>query len=122
MISKNVTASHFKAFQPKSIFKDNINKFAFIDFDGTIVNSHCVDYLIKINKGLKNRSGYFLWRTLLQLKGPLFYFLNMVSASLFDKYYYRFYKGLKREEVNEVINTNVIPYIKKTFFLKLKRK
>lgn len=116
MISNNVTDSRLNTTQFKTSFKDNINKIAFIDFDGTIVNSHCVDYLIEINKSLKNKSSFILWRILLQFKGPLFYFLNKFSAFLFDKYYYRFYKGLKSKEVNKVIEESVIPYIKNNIF------
>ena len=116
MISKNVTTNRLNPAQSKTISKNEVNKIAFIDFDGTIVDSHCVDYLIEINKGLKNKSMFILWRILLQFKGPLFYLLNKISAVLFDKYYYRFYKGLKSNEVNKIIESHVIHYIKKNVF------
>ncbi len=116
MISNNVTACHSSTVQSSTIFKDKVNKIAFIDFDGTLVDSHCVDYLIVINKNLKNKWKFILWRTLLQFKGPLFYILNYFSAYLFDKYYYRFYKGLKRKELDEIIKESVTPYIKKNIF------
>jgi len=116
MTSLNVTSSNTNSVSSPAIHKDKINKMAFIDFDGTIVDSHCVDYLIIIFKHLKNKYSYLLWLCLLQLKAPLFYILNYLSSVHFDSYYYSFFKSVNREKVDQIIRDKVTPYIKKHVF------
>lgn len=96
--------------------KEKINKIAFIDFDGTIVDCNSVDYLIVINKYLKNRLSFIFWRSILQIKSPFFYLLNYLSSTYFDKYYYSFFKGLNRNRIDKIIKNNVTPYIKDHVF------
>lgn len=96
--------------------QSNSKKIAYIDFDGTIADSNCVDYLIVINRNLKNKAMFWTWRILLQLKAPLFIALHKFSANLFDKYYYRYYKGLNRNTVDKIIQDQVVPYISRKIF------
>lgn len=105
------------------------DKIAFIDFDGTIVNKHCVDYLIVLNKHLKSKVQYLFWRSFLQIKGPFFYALNYLSSNWFDKYFYKHIKGINEDRLDEIVQSHIRPYIMENIFpqaedeiLKLKSK
>lgn len=113
MISNGVAVKRSYAALSPNVLKDKKNKIAFIDFDGTIVDSHCVDYLIIINKHLKNKYSFMLWLSLLPFKAPLFHLLNYLSSIHFDKYYFSFFKGLNRNEIERIVHEKITPFIKK---------
>lgn len=99
-----------------SLIKNDISKVAFMDLDGTILDSHCVNYLNLIHKGLNGKINHLLYTTALRLKGVLFHLLNHISSSVFDKYYYNHYKGIKANEIDSAIKNKVLPFIKKKIF------
>jgi len=98
------------------IIQHDISKIAFMDLDGTIVDSHCVNYLNLIHKGLNNKLNHLLYTTLLRLKGVFFHLINHISSDAFDKYYYNHYKGIKANKIDKAIKEQVIPFINKKIF------
>jgi len=94
----------------------NNQKIAYIDFDGTLVKSHCVHYLIKINSNIKSKFSFWVWRFFLQLKAPYFHFLNKTSSSKFDTYYYSYFKGLKTTQINEAMDKLLLEYMTSKLF------
>lgn len=87
------------------------SKIAYVDFDGTLVKSHCVNYLIQIQYQRKNKILFWLWRVWLQLKSPWFHFLNKSSAERFDRYYYRYFKGMPRAELEAALIPRVFDHL-----------
>lgn len=116
MIPGDVTAVCLKNFPSSSRKNTEFKKIAFIDFDGTIVDKNCVNYLIVLNKHLKSNVQYLFWRSWLQFKGPFFYFLNYLSSAWFDKYFYNHFKGINELRLDEVVQHHVRPYIMENIF------
>lgn len=82
-----------------------------MDFDGTLVKSHCVNYLIQIQYHRKNRILFWLWRAWLQLKALKFHYLNKTSAEKFDRYYYRYFKNISLEELEAGVQARVMDHL-----------
>ncbi len=96
--------------------RNNISKIAFMDLDGTIVDSHSVNYLNLIHKGLNSKFNHFLYTIMLRLKGVLFHLLSHFSSAAFDTYYYRHYKGIKANKIDQAIKDKVLPFIRNKIF------
>jgi len=90
---------------------NTLTKIAYVDFDGTLVKSHCVNYLIQIQYYRKNKILFWLWRAWLQLKSPWFHYLNKTSAEKFDRYYYRYFKGIPRSDLEAAMPTRIINHL-----------
>ncbi|HFD32599.1 MAG TPA: HAD-IB family hydrolase [Gammaproteobacteria bacterium] len=96
--------------------ENSVSKIAFMDLDGTIVDSHSVNYLNLIHKGLNSKFNHLLYTSMLRLKGVYFHLLSYFSSTAFDTYYYRHFKGIKVSEIDQAIEDKVLPFIKNKVF------
>lgn len=87
------------------------NKIAYVDFDGTLVNSHCVHYLGQVQASLQHPVLHFFWRIFMRMRTPIFLVLNRISAEKFDRYYYRFFKGIQEKRLDTIVEQRVLDYI-----------
>ena len=87
-----------------------------MELEGNILDSHLINYVNLIHKGLKCKINNLLYTTVLRLKGVLSHLLKHNSSSVIDKYYYNHYKGIKANEIDSAIKNKVHPFIKKKIF------
>lgn len=88
-----------------------VTKIAYVDFDGTLVKSHCVNYLIQVQAQRKGWLAFWLWRSWLQLKALKFHYLNQTSAEKFDRYYYRHFKGIAQQDLLAALPGRVFEHL-----------
>lgn len=94
----------------------NNQKIAYLDFDGTLVKSHCVHYLILIQSCIKHPLIFLIWRLLLWFRAPVFLLLNKISAAHFDRYYYRFFMGISVKQLDDAVNLRVLDFLHSRFY------
>lgn len=98
------------------VVNNKIQKVAFMDVDGTIVDAHSVHYLNLIHKGIAARLFHLGFTLRLMLQGLYFHLLNYLSCDLFDRYYFSLYRGFDVGGVEKAIKEILLPYIRVRIF------
>lgn len=89
------------------LYDNSRKKIAYMDFDGVLVKSNSVNYLIQTHIHFLSKPRLVLWCLLILLKAPLFILLNKFSADKFDRYLYRHFKGVKVKDLQQAVQGRV---------------